>query len=301
MRNRNLFWPAVLILIGVIALLINSGAVSPDRLYRLGDLWPLILIVIGLEILARRALHGAMSDLAAVLVILVAAGGAVAYVAFGPAIPGGTRTLDLSETVGSLTQANLHVDAGAVTMTVDGTSALGADLYRTHIEYSGSKPDVTLDRSTGDVQISQNNDFGFFGGRHLVINIQLNSAVSWGFGVNTGSASDTFNIASLKVGSIDLNTGASREDITLGTPTGIVPINVNGGAVTVHLHRPSGTEASVHVSGAAANLVADGQQYHGIGDLSWQSGGYGGASNAYQVEVSAGADNVTMDTASQQG
>jgi hypothetical protein len=301
MRNRNLFWPAVLILIGVVALLINSGAVSPDRLYRLGDVWPLILIVIGLEILARRALHGPMADLAAVLIILVAVAGAVAYVAIGPAIPGGTRTLDASDKVGSLTQANLHVDAGAATATVDGTSALGPDLYRAHIEYSGSKPDVTLDRSTGDLEVSQNNDFGFFGGRHLVIHIELNSAVSWSFGVSTGSASDTFNIASIKVSSIDLNTGASREDITLGTPVGIVPININGGAVTVHLHRPSGTEAAVHVSGAAANLVADGQQYHGIGDLSWQSNGYGGAGNAYQVEVSAGASNVTMDTGTQQG
>src|ERR1700674_3190281 len=102
MRNRNLFWPSVLILIGVIALLINSGAISADRLYRLGDLWPLVLIVIGLEILARRALHGAMADLAAVLIILVAAGGAVAYVAVGPAIPGGTRSLEMSDTVGSL-------------------------------------------------------------------------------------------------------------------------------------------------------------------------------------------------------
>jgi hypothetical protein len=301
MRNRSLVLPAILILIGVIALLINSGAVSPDRLYRLGDLWPLILIVIGLEILARRALHGATADIAAALIILVAAGGAAAYIAVGPAIPGGTRTLDASDTVGSLTQANLHGDAGAVTTTVDGTSALGPDLYHAHIEYSGSKPDVTLDRSTGDLQISQNSDFGFFGGGHLVIHIQVNSAVSWAFGVNTGSASDTFNIASLKVGSMDLNTGASREDITLGPPTGMVPININGGAVTVHLHRPSGTDAAVHVSGAAANLVADGQQYHGIGDLSWQSSGYAGASNAYQVEVSAGASSVTMDTGSQQG
>jgi hypothetical protein len=301
MRNRNLFWPAVLILIGVIALLINSGAVSADRLYRLADLWPLILIVIGLEILARRALHGVASDLAAVLIILVAAGGTIVYVAVGPAVPGGTRTLDFKDAVGNLTQAGLHVDAGAENLTVDGSTALGTDLYRAHIEYSGSKPDVTLDRSTGDLAISQNNTFGFFGGRHLRINIQVNSAVPWSFSVNSGAATDTFNIASLKVASMDLNTAASREDITLGTPTGIVPININGAALTVHLHRPGTTDASVHVSGPAVSLVADGQQYHGFGDLSWQSSGYGGASDAYQVEVSGAACTVTMDKVSQQG
>jgi hypothetical protein len=49
------------------------------------------------------------------------------------------------------------------------------------------------------------------------------------------------------------------------------------------------------------SLVADGQQYHGFGDLSWQSSGYGGASDAYQVEVSGAACTVTMDKGSQQG
>lgn len=296
MRSRSLFWPAILILIGVIALLVNAGAISSDRLYRLADLWPVILVVIGLELISRRALQGAAGDLAAVLIVLVAAGGAIAYVAVGPSIPGGSQTLDASDAVGNLDQATLHVDVGAATMTVTGSGALGADLYRAHIEYSGSKPDISLDRSTGDLQLSQNNPFGFFGSGRFVLDLQLNSAVSWNFSVNTGAASDTFNLSTLKVGSFELNTGASREDITLGTPTGAVPISVSGGALTVHLHRPSGTEASVQVSGGAVSLVADGQQHHGIGDQSWQSSGFSGASDAYQIDVNAGACTVTMDT-----
>lgn len=301
MRNRNLFWPAVLILVGVIALLVNSGAISADRLYRLVDLWPVILIVIGLTVIARRALHGVTADLAAALIVLVAAGGAVAYVALGPAIPGGTHSLDTAGPVGSLAKATLHLDVGAENLTVDGTSALGADLYRAHIEYSGQKPDVTLDQENGDLQISQSNPFGFFGSRRLVLNLKINSAVLWSIVVNSGAARDTFNLSSVKVGSIELNTAASREDITLGMPSGIVPISVDGAALTVRVHRPSGTEASVSVAGAAINLTADGRQYHGIGDQSWQSSGYGSASDAYKVDVNGAACNVTMDTESQQG
>ncbi|HEV2034376.1 MAG TPA: DUF5668 domain-containing protein [Candidatus Dormibacteraeota bacterium] len=296
MRNRSFFWPAVLILIGVIALLVNAGAISTDRLYRLADLWPLILVVIGLELISRRAFHGAMADVAAVLIVLVAAGGALAYVAVGPAIPGGNQTFNTSGAVGSLNQATLHVDVGSMTMTVEGSADLGADLYRAHVEYSGAKPDVSLDRSTGDLQISQNNPFGFFGGRHLVLDLQINSAVTWSFSVNTGAASDKLKLSTVRVLSIDLNTGASREDIILGPPTGEVPITVNGGALTVHLHRPSGTEASVHATGGAVSLTADGQRYRGIGDQSWQSSGFSGASNSYQVEANAGACTVTMDT-----
>ena len=34
-RYRSFFWPAVLILAGVVALLVNTGALSADRLYQL--------------------------------------------------------------------------------------------------------------------------------------------------------------------------------------------------------------------------------------------------------------------------
>ena len=294
--KRGFFWPAVLILTGVIALLVEAGAISGDRLYRLLDLWPLILVVIGLVMICRRALHGARADLAVVLIVLVAASGAVIYVAVGPAISDRTQTLDTSDKVGSLNQATLHVDAGVATMTVVGSGALGADLYHAHIEYSGSKPNVSLDRSTGDLQISQDNAFGFFASRRLVLDLQVSSAVPWNFSVNTGAANDTFNLSSLKVGSMQLSTGASHDDITLGPPTGVVPISIDGGALTVHLHRSSGTEVSVQVSGGATSLNADGQQYHGIGDQSWQSNSYNGASNAYRVDVSGGACTVTMGT-----
>src|SRR5258708_13921716 len=83
-RYRSYFWPAVLILIGIVALLVNSGVISTDRLNLLFDLWPVILIVIGLELLARRAIPGRNGDVAAVLIVLIAAGGAVAYVALAP-------------------------------------------------------------------------------------------------------------------------------------------------------------------------------------------------------------------------
>jgi uncharacterized membrane protein len=54
-RNyRSFFWPVVLILAGILALLVNAGIISTDRLSLLEDLWPVILIVIGLELLARR-------------------------------------------------------------------------------------------------------------------------------------------------------------------------------------------------------------------------------------------------------
>jgi hypothetical protein len=294
-RNyRTFFWPAVLILVGIVALLVNVGLIATDRLSLLVDLWPLILIVIGLELLARRTLPGSPGDVAAVLIVLIAAGGAIAYVGLAPN-PAATHELDASEKVGTLDHASLEVDVGSARISVDGAAGEG-ELYTAHIEYSGPKPGINLNRSTGKLEISQGStSFGVFRSRNFILDIHLNPTLPWSIVGNSGAATDTFELAHVNVRSIELNTGASREDITLGKPSGIVPITVNGGALTVHLHRPAGTAASVTVSGGALNLEADGQQHRGIGSQNWQSAGYDGATDAYKVEINGGACTVGID------
>jgi hypothetical protein len=295
-QRRSYVWPAILILIGVVALLINANLLSADRLYRVFDLWPLILIVVGLELIARRAFHGVAAEVAAGLIIVLAAAGTIAYVAVGPALPGGTQTLDSHDTIGGLTTATLNVDAGAATITVTGSGSLGADLYKAHMTYSGNKPDVSLDRSTGDLTISQNSsNFLFFQSRRLVMDLQISSSLPWKIVVNTGAATDTFKLSSISVASIELNTGASRDEITLGPPKGQVPVTINGGALTVNVHRTAGTEAAVQVSGGAISMTADGRGYHGFGSENWQSTGYDSAPDSYRIEVNGGACTVTMD------
>lgn len=294
-RYRSFFWPAVLILIGIIALLANIGVISTDRLSMLADLWPLILVVVGLELIARRALHGANADLAAVLIVLIAVGGAVVYVAVAPN-PDTSHTLDTSAAVGSLNSASLEIDAGAANITVTGASLEG-DLYRAHIQYSGGKPDVSIDRSTGDLTISEgNNTFGLFASHRFTLDLQINSSVAWKIATNSGAATDVYKLADINVRELSVDTGASREEITLGKPSGIVPVTINGGALTVHLHRPAGVPAAVTVSGGAVSLEGDGQQRHGFGSQNWTSPGFEGARDAYKVEVDGGACTVTMDT-----
>ena len=295
-RYRSFFWPAILILVGVFALLINAGLVPAERLDRLVDLWPLILIVIGLELVVRRAVKGPTAEIAAALVVLLAIVGAAAYVVLGPATPTGTQTLDESAKLGSLDKATVRVDVGAANITMQGSSSLGGSLFKAHIEYSGRKPDVGLDTSTGEVHISQSNTSGFFfQNRRFVLSLQLNASIPWKIAVNSGASSDTFNVSGLHVSSIDVNTGASRETISLGTPSGTVPITINGGALTVNAHRPRGVAASVAVSGGAVNLNFDGHQSHAVGTLNAQSSDYDSATDRYQLQINGGACNVTVD------
>lgn len=294
-RYRSFFWPVVLIATGLIALLVDLNVISSDRVYRLADLWPLILIVIGLELIARRTLHGTAVDVATILILLIAAGGALIYISVGPAIPGGTHSFDASGQVGSSKAAALQVDVGNVNMTVTGDGSLGSDLYRAHVEYSGPKPSVDFNAESGVLHIEQRGGFSFFGNPRFVLDLRINPAAAWSFNINSGAANGTFKLSQVSVTGIELNTGASHEEFTLGSPTGKVPISVNGGALTIIIHRPAGTEASVHVSGGAVSLTADGNEERGIGPRRWQSDGYDSAQDAYRIEVNGGACNVTVE------
>lgn len=296
-RYSGLIWPAVLILLGVIALLVNTNVITPDRLYRLGDLWPLLLIVIGIELFIVRApMPANAAAVAGVLVLLLAAGGAVAYVAAGSAVPGGTHTIDRSGTAGNLDHASLELNVGAATLKITGAD-IGGDLFQAHVDYEGPAPDISYDSSNGRVVISQGSGFHFFGPQHFVLDLKLSSKPTWDLQIHSGAAADTYDLSTLNIKSLEDDTGASREDVTLGKPTGTVPVSINGGALTVHLHRPAGTDALVQVSGGAVTLTYDGHGYHAVGSVSAGNT----SDNYFQVRISGGASTVTMDTTAPAG
>jgi hypothetical protein len=100
-----------------------------------------------------------------------------------------------------------------------------------------------------------------------------------------------------KLTELSINGGAQQITVILPPASGAVPIELNGGAANLTIHRPAGTEASLSMSGGVNNFTADGQQRSSLaGDLKWQSSGYTGSSNQYNIRVSGGANHVTIDT-----
>jgi len=291
---RSFFWPGALVLIGLLALLVNTGLIQSDRLYQLIDLWPAILIVIGIEIIVRRTLTGAVATGVALAVVLVAVVGAGAYVTLSPT-PGQVQSFDASRQLEANRQAaSVVVDAGAGTIRIDSDATLETDLYRVHADYTGKKPTVTFD-ATGTLHISQSDTaFPALQPHRLDMTLALNPKVIWSIVENTGAVSETMSLADARLEGIRLNTGASREDITLGAPSGAVPIEINGGALTVAIHRAGGADASVKVSGGAVTLNADGQVNRGFGSVSYETPSQG--ADRYVISVNGGACTVTLDS-----
>ncbi len=294
-RYRSLVLPGLLILVGAVALAANLNLLQWDALYRLFDLWPVVLVLIGVELVLRGLTSQRIASTIGLALIVLTAVGAVAYVAVAPSIPAGGQTVDSSEPVSELTRAALDLSFGAADVNVHGES-LGDTLFKSHIEYVGQKPDVSLDRSTGTLTISDSNQgFGlFFGPRsRRKIDLALDSSLPWSINVSGGAGHVTLALASVPVKDISLTGGANNITLTLGQPSGTVAVVVSGGASSVTIHRPAGVATSVHASGGANSVRLDNRHLASFGDASAQTAGYDSATDRYAIDVSGGASNIS--------
>jgi hypothetical protein len=260
-RNPSIFWGGVLVLLGVLFLLGNTGVLNNVNW---DVVWPVILIALGLWLVIAR----------------IGPGGAFADV-------------DSSQPRDGLAKARLEIAVGAARLDVR-TAALGDQLYRVHIDHAGSPPEVNLDRATGTLRISQS--LGWFPGmRRLRVEAQLTDSIPWDLSCSTGTIRGDFDLSTAAVTGFECKTGASRIDLRLPAPKGQVPVRVEGGSLTVDLTRPAASAVRVQVSAGAVQLKADGARQDGIGSREWRSVGYDAAADRYDVTIAGGAANVTVD------
>lgn len=73
MRKSNLVGGILLILFGVMFLAVNYGFIEPGYFHRLGQLWPLWLVVVGFLLLARSYPRLRLAAGAVVVLMLLAA------------------------------------------------------------------------------------------------------------------------------------------------------------------------------------------------------------------------------------
>lgn len=121
-RYRSLFWPVVLISVGVFWLLGNLGILPEHSLWTLIRLWPLALIVIGLDIMIgrRSPIIGGLIGLGAVALVLV-------LVFAGPSLgltPPETELITerFTERIGNATSARVNLDLTIGKTTIDALS-----------------------------------------------------------------------------------------------------------------------------------------------------------------------------------
>lgn len=300
--RRGLVLPAILVAVGVVALLVNAGVIPAQALSRLADVWPLVLIVLGVDMVLRATMDPVRAGRLAIVTVAVACAVALVYASVGSSLTVGERTADFTAQVGSLSEANLEMSFGGADVNIryGDPGDMGDVLYTGHVTYSGSQqPTADLDQATGTVRMAlKDHGLRFGGGDRRRADLTLNPKVSWAVLLSGGATRAILSFPSGTVRSIDVSGGAASLEITLPPARGATTVDVSGGANSVKVHRPPGTALRAEVSGGAVTLRFDGHSSSGVGDLGSQSESYSSASDRYLLKVSGGANSVTVDTGS---
>jgi hypothetical protein len=300
-RNRGLLVPLLLIAIGVIVLLANIGVLSSEALLRLGDLWPLLLVILGLQLILNHTMPRQQATLIGLGATVVIVAGAVAYSALAPAAPFGTRQANASGRLGGLTAATLDLGYSGATVDIQAGS-LGDSLYQARVDYPGSDnpPTISLDHETGTLDIGEGSGFGplrFLGAARRHVAVTLSDRIPWTIKISAGATNAHLDLRRLQLARLEISGGASRLDAQLPAPKGTVRIVISGGVSNLTLRAPAGAPWHVAVSGGVSGLRINGSSHAAVGgDFQQQSPDYAGASDRLDVEISGGASHVDFRT-----
>ena len=297
-RRPSLFWPIILIGVGVVFLLSNLGIITGNPWPVIWRLWPLLLIVIGLDILlGRRA--GVGSLISAVLALLVV-GGVLWVLIAKPTLPGLTFSGELQTKQIEYPLKDIQSAKVSIGFTT-GTNQLNAlsdssNLIEGAIRHYGTLNFSAAD-SAGLATIglhSSDVSFGFpFGdGSQERWDVSLNPKVAYDLDLDMGVGQSTIDLTKLTLTAGRINAGVGTTDLRLPS-TGKFTMSIDGGVGTVRIHLPGKMALHVEVD-TGIGTFNPGSRLRSVGDNIYETEGFSSADNASTLRVKAGVGTISV-------
>jgi hypothetical protein len=323
-RYRSLFWPVVLIGIGLVWLLSNLGIIQTGSTLALLRLWPVLLILAGIDLLFSRrwpwlgALLGLLT-LAGVIALLVAAP------SLGILQSPEAQTKTIAEPLGQARQAQLNLDMTTYPTRLTRTS--GDQLISGEIDYVGDLLYTVGGGETPAIQIAQVNDpAGWFDwtstlGQDMRWDLALNDQVEWDLVIDGGSGSSELDLTGLTLTGFQADFGSGSSQVRLPATAPGYDARIDSGSGSLRLWLPAETDLNLELDsgsgsvtltlpeGAAVQLiVADG----GSGSLNlprdldkisgdpdedegtWETAGFAQAAQQITLRLDYGSGSVTL-------
>jgi hypothetical protein len=254
-KFRSLLWPVLLIGVGVVWLLYSLGIIQAASFNALVSLWPLILIVIGLDML-----FGRRSPVASVLIALLALAAVVFVLLAAPALNLPTSAVMQTQTIveprGEATSADISLDLSSMPTRL---YALGdsRDLLRAEIDYFGTLDYQATGESVRRISISQRTDSS---GLRFVFDpsarweIGLSPAVPIDLSIDGASGSAEIDLTGLDLSSFWFDQGSGSFDVILPMSPKEYEVTAIGGSGSLEITLPEQTSLTLRLDGQSGSI-----------------------------------------------
>jgi len=302
-RRSGFLWPLLLIVVGGFFLASNLGYVAPISVRTVLQLWPLLLVLAGIEILLAR--REPMIALAIEVVVVAVAIGLVVTQPRGLFVPVGSAQPSSSTTVPrqGATSLALRVEGSAGTYSVSGGASDLVEARSDHGDLSvrdsrrdgGQTADIRVQPATiGDIHI-----FGTTPPTNVDVRVARDVPTS--LRVEGGAGDFIVDLSAIQIRDARVETGASHLELTLPKPSGDVPIRIQAGAASVIVIVPEDVEVRITTSGGLLSTSSENARL-GAGTVSalarnasvMETAGYASAKDRVTITIEAGASSITI-------
>ena len=306
----SLVWPILLIGVGVYFLLINMNLLKPEAWIALVRLWPVALILIGVDILfGRRSLIGSFfSSLVALAVI----GGIIWLLMVGPEkVPGFAWLTAVPEVQSQKIQtplrevktAEVNINWGTGVqklnaLPADSQNLLEGDVnYYDNLVFTVNNTNKTFSTINLDTQFDPS-DFLRLEWVDTDWAISLNPAVTYDLRMDTGSGQNNFDLSQLKLSNLALDAGSGS--IRLDLPGGNYKVEIDSGSGSLTISLPEDLGARIIYGHGSGHLGLPPVFMLESGEVNddgvWKTANFDSAVNQiiFMIDQGSGSINFTL-------
>lgn len=306
-RRGSLVWPILLIGAGVIFLLANLDLLPANSWVLLARLWPLALILLGLDILVgRRSTFGMLiSGLVALLLVL----GLIALLLLAPRIPaldriGGTgelQTQALQAPLENVQSARVTIDWTPGENRLNTASSNSVNLIEGQVTYYGDLVfDVSTQGTRSEVLLDSRSEFtGFFlpSWEETRWSISLHPEVIYELVLDAGSGQHEFDLSALQLSDFTLDSGSGQVNLSL--PAGNYRAVIDGGSGALSLKLPQDAAARIELDSGSGRFdpgpfleLVSGEAGE---DSVWETANFGLANERITLVIDQGSGAIQIE------
>jgi LiaI-LiaF-like transmembrane region len=262
-RTGRIFWPLVLIAVGVLFLVdqLSNGAFDAGAF--IGRWWPLLIVGIGLAILLDAAWMGRSAPDVPVAIDLAGSAAGDVRIDFGA--------------------GRLEVGAAAPGRLVDGVLGGGG-----RVESDGPGR-VRLRSDTAAWWAGHWPGAGGFRWR-----VGIAADVPIALRVDTGASDNFLDLSQLRIVNLEIHAGASETRIVLPQSAGNTTVRVEAGVAAVRLRVPPGVAARIAGTMAMGSATVDERRFPRTGP-GWISAGWASAPNRVDIAYQGGMGGLFVE------
>ena len=262
MKFRHVFWPVILISLGLLILLSNLGYITSGWRI-LWNLWPLILVFWGIAVLPVRDLYKIISVIVVLAFTITFFSRLTNHAPWWGFHNGWQQHYDWNDdegdsTSGTYSEQNLSVAPDSLTK----RGVLDLDAAAGSFTIEGITSDFLSFKKTGDIgnySLTSNDTLGVkkislsLEKGHVSnsvhsnkVDIRLNEKPTWNMTFDIGAAEMNLDLTNYKVDTISVDAGASSIKMKLGDKSPCTRVSLNAGASSIKVEVPQGAGCQIN-------------------------------------------------------